>query len=216
MSLWAIVPVKPLYRAKSRLADILSPEQRYAFAEAMYRQVLSVVTGSPLINGTLVISRDTKALAIARDMGAKTVQESSSSALNPALLRATEIVRLWGTSGILILPADLPFVSHIDVAEMVKLAGGANPCMVIATDHEENGTNAMLLNPPGLIEYMYGEGSYRLHIEAAKRVGATVKVYDSQRLKLDIDVPEDLFKYNALVQTGNFHTLPIFFTDNSN
>jgi guanylyl transferase CofC like protein len=32
MSLWAIIPIKPLNRAKTRLSEVLSPEQRYEFA----------------------------------------------------------------------------------------------------------------------------------------------------------------------------------------
>ncbi|MEL6527303.1 MAG: hypothetical protein AAFQ07_16490 [Chloroflexota bacterium] len=35
MSLWAIIPVKPLKRAKSRLADVLSQAQREQLAEIM-------------------------------------------------------------------------------------------------------------------------------------------------------------------------------------
>lgn len=216
MSIWAIIPVKPLYRAKSRLADILSPEQRYTFAEAMYRQVLSTVTNSPLITGVLVISRDTKALAIARDMGAKTVQESSSSSLNLALMRATEIVRLWGTHSIFILPADLPFIEHDDIVGVLSLVEDTRPCVVLATDHKQDGTNAMFIRPPGLIHYEYGSGSFYRHVQSAREAGAAVKVYESERLKLDIDVPEDLFKYNTLVKNSNFETLPVFLPHNAN
>ena len=88
MSLWAIIPVKPLKNAKSRLSPVLLPEQRYELAQAMLRHVLSVTTAVKSVTGVLVISRDTKALAIAREFGAKTLQEGTLSNLNPALLRA--------------------------------------------------------------------------------------------------------------------------------
>ena len=42
MSLWAIIPVKPLQHAKSRLSPVLSPEQRFDLAQAMLRHVLTV------------------------------------------------------------------------------------------------------------------------------------------------------------------------------
>lgn len=212
MSLWAIIPVKPLNRAKSRLAEVLTPEQRYRFAETMFRQVLSVVVSTPQIAGTLVISRDTKALAIAREMGAKSVQEGSPSDLNPALIRATEVVRVWGASGVLILPADLPFISSTDVKAMAKL-GIETPSVVIATDREEDGTNAMLVRPPGLINYQYGVGSYHKHIAEAHRLGALVLMYQSEGLLLDIDIPEDLTRYNRMIKQDVTNLLPAFLPD---
>ena len=67
MSIWIIIPVKPLNRAKSRLSHVLSPDQRQHLAENMLRHVLSVVHTVPQVMGTLVISRDSKALAVARE-----------------------------------------------------------------------------------------------------------------------------------------------------
>ncbi len=209
MSLWAIIPVKPLNRAKSRLADVLSPEQRYALAAAMYRQVLVAVTTAPQVTGTLVISRDTKALAIARDYGARTLQESTPAELNAALTRATEVVRMWGASALLILPADLPFVTKDDITKIADL-GRIGTSVVLATDKHQDGTNAMLVRPPGILTYQYGAGSYEKHLKAAAETDAEVKLYDSATMRLDIDVPEDLDEYNRIVLNGHYAFLPPF------
>lgn len=206
MTVWAIVPVKPLKRAKTRLAAVLSPELRFRFAEMMLRQVLAVLDSVPQVAGTLVISRDTQALAIAREMGARTIQESAQSDLNPALTRATEIVRVWGAGAVLLLPADLPFVNKHDVSNLLRL-GQHEPCVVIAPDRLRDGTNAMLIRPPGLIEYQYGIGSFDRHIAAARSAGATVSAYESESILLDIDVPDDLEQYNRLVGEGEFKLL---------
>jgi len=93
MSLWVIIPVKPLKNAKSRLSPVLLPDQRFDLAQAMLRHVLSVTTTVQQVTGVLVISRDTKALAIAREFGAKTLQEGAMSNLNPALMLATMVVK---------------------------------------------------------------------------------------------------------------------------
>lgn len=212
MSLWVIVPVKPLKRAKSRLAEVLAPETRYRFAETMLRHVLTVTVQVPQVTGTLVISRDTKALSIARELGAKTIQESSSSDLNPALNRATEVIRAWGGNATLILPADLPFLKVTDLSAIAEM-GLMNMSVVLAPDHQYDGTNAMLTRPTGLIGYQYGDGSFDLHRLAAEQIGATVKIYESETLNLDIDVPSDLEKYNALVERDGFITLPPFLPD---
>ena len=208
MSLWAIVPVKPLKYAKSRLSAVLSSEQRYELAGAMFRHVLSVVTTVPEVSGVLVISRDTKALAIAREMGAKTIQESAISDLNPALMRATMIVKSWRVDAVLILPADLPFVHADDIQALIALA--KNPSIVIATDHNGDGTNALLVRPPGLIQFDYGPGSYQRHIASAERAGIEVMTYHSDRLASDIDVPEDLDLYRRIRSEGSFGHLPDF------
>jgi len=213
MSLWAIIPVKPLKNAKSRLSSILTPDQRYELAQAMFRHVLDVVSTVQHVTGVVVISRDTKALSIARDMGAKTIQEGTSSDLNPALLRATAVVKSWRADAVLILPADLPFISADDVKGLIHHS--TENSVVLSTDSEGDGTNALLVRPPGLIEYSYGKGSFEKHIEHADRVGATVISYYSDRLSLDIDYPEDLQLYHAIIAQGRFGHLPTFPVGNS-
>ena len=199
MGVWVIIPVKPLNRAKSRLSGVLSPEQRYHLAETMLRHVLCVVNTVPQVEGTLVISRDNKVLSIAREYGARTVQESGTPELNSALMRATQVVARWKGAAVFILPADLPLIAPEDITSMIEMSGRSAQSVVIATDKHDDGTNAMFIRPPGLIRYAYGEGSYARHKQLAEAAGAQVHIYRSERLLLDIDVPADLQSYHALV-----------------
>jgi 2-phospho-L-lactate guanylyltransferase len=199
MGIWVVIPVKPLNRAKSRLSQVLSPEQRQHLAESMLRHVLEVVRLSTQLMGTLVVSRDTKALAIAREYGARTLQETGSPELNKALMRATQFVTRWNATGILILPADLPLINQDDISGIIATSRSV-PGIVIATDGEKDGTNALLVQPPGLFPYAYGPGSYRRHVELARQAGAKVSVYKSDRLSLDIDMPDDLKFYSEFSQ----------------
>lgn len=199
MSIWAIIPVKPLARAKSRLQDVLTGPEREKLAEHMMTHVIRAVKATPEVNGVLVISRDPRALAIARDLGAQTVMESGAPELNNALMRATQVVNAWHGSAVLILPADLPLIQAEDISAICAL-GDDDESIVIATDQNQDGTNALLTRPPGLIPYMYGVGSYQRHIEAAQAAGASVKRYHSERLQLDIDVPTDLAHYQRLIR----------------
>ncbi len=206
-NLWAIIPVKPLVNAKSRLSEALAPDERRKLAEDMLRRIVSVTTSVPQIAGTLVISRDSKALAIARELGVRTVMESGQPELNAALMRATAQVIRWKGSGVLILPADLPLVMAEDLQGMIALARDLFS-VVIATDRNEDGTNAMLVRPPGLFEYAYGPGSYKRHIERARAANATVEIYQSERLMLDIDLPEDLAHYERILNGGDSASPP--------
>lgn len=204
MSVWVIIPVKPLVRAKSRLSPLLSSEQRMQLAENLLRHVIATVRSVPEIAGTLVISRDSKALAIAREGGAHTVQESGTPELNNALMRATSVVRGWRGAAVFVLPADLPLLNPADVRGVLDLGQEENT-VVIATDERQDGTNAMLIRPPGLIPYAYGPGSFHRHVALAREAGATVRVYRSEQLMLDIDMPDDLENYYRI--SGNLHHL---------
>jgi len=212
MSLWAIIPVKPLNRAKSRLSDVLSPDSRAQFAEMMLKRMLRILGEAPQITGTLVISRDPKALSIARDLGARTVQESNPSDLNPALTRATEVVRMWRGTAVLILPADLPFIRKADIQAIAEM-GKYGSTVVLATDYNKDGTNAMLVRPPGLIPYGYGKESFERHAVAAKFAGADLKIYESDTIALDVDVPADLEQFNQRVGESHFEHLVPFEPD---
>ena len=208
MSIWAVIPIKPLRLAKSRLAPLLSPQQRQSLAEAMLRHVLKVVQAASQITGTLVISRDNHALTIAREYGAKTIQESGAPELNVALMRATSLVASWRSEAMLILPADLPLISANDITGIVDLGLQAPQSVVISTDRDKNGTNALFVRPPGLIDYAYGEGSFRRHAVLARDAGAEVNVYESDRMWQDIDYPEDIENYIRMVKRGHYEDVP--------
>lgn len=191
MTTWAIVPVKPLRRSKSRLAGVLSDEARAKLSKDMLIHTITVLSATPPIERVLVVSRDPKALALAREQGARTVLERGTPELNKALVRATVVARGYGVSAVLILPADLPLIEVSDVERLVSLAVNP-PVIVVAPDRHRVGTNALLTAPPGLIEYDFGPQSFLRHQERARSAGARIEVCQIDSFGLDVDMPEDL------------------------
>jgi 2-phospho-L-lactate guanylyltransferase len=191
MALWAIVPVKPLRRGKSRLAGVLSPEERNDLNRRLLTHTLETLNVIPEIEQVLVISRDQAALSLAREHGARTVLENGAPELNVALARATIVVKNYATRGLLIVPADLPLISPEDVNAMLDIAVDP-PVVVLAPDHRRQGTNALLVCPVGLIEYDFGPGSFQRHCERALQAGARLEILELPSLALDMDMPEDL------------------------
>ena len=191
MALWAIVPVKPLRRGKSRLAGVLSPEERNDLNRRLLTHTLETLNAIPEIEQVLVISRDQAALSLAREHGARTVLENGAPELNVALARATIVVKNYATRGLLIVPADLPLISPEDVIAMLDIAVDP-PVVVLAPDHRRQGTNALLVCPVGLIEYDFGPGSFQRHCERALQAGARLEILELPSLALDMDMPEDL------------------------
>jgi 2-phospho-L-lactate guanylyltransferase len=191
MSLWAIVPVKPLRRAKSRLGGVLTEEERTFLNHTMLANTLKALSETPEIEQVMVVSRDSGALALARDFQAKTLQEDGSSDLNTALRRATVVAQLHTALSVLILPDDLPLVDAESLHRLVGL-GARPPAVVIAPDRRRDGTNALLVNPAGLIEYQFGPGSFQKHLEQAQRYRLRLEICELPSLALDLDLPEDL------------------------
>ncbi len=191
MTLWAIVPVKPLRRGKSRLAEVLSEEERLGLNSKLLTHTVDTLREIPEIEQVLVVSRDQAALSLARAHGARTVQENGAPELNIALTRATMVAKQYATRGVLIIPSDLPMISKEDVSAMLEMIKEP-PVVVVAPDRKREGTNALLVCPVGLIEYDYGPKSFDRHCMSAKEAGARLEICELSSLALDMDVPEDL------------------------
>ena len=191
MTLWAIVPVKPLRRGKSRLAGTLSEDERTELNRSLLQNTLKTFSDLKEVEEVLVISRDPQALAIARHYGARTVREDGQPELNTALKRATVIAQVYAPRGVLILPADLPLVTREDLVTLINRAGDP-PSVVIAPDRHGTGTNALLISPLGLIEYDFGDNSFQRHCQRAQEAGARLEIVNLPTLGLDLDLPEDL------------------------
>ena len=208
MSLWAIVPVKPIRRGKSRLAGVLSEEERTELNTFLFENTMHALVNVNRIDQILVISRDPSVLSIARQYKTRTLQEDSSSNLNLALKLATRMAQIYETRELLILPADLPLITSDEINQMLDLSGNP-PEMIIAPDRHSSGTNALYINPIGDIKYHYGPDSYQLHIMDAEEHGFLVKKQITACLGFDLDLPEDLEIFR-MIQNGGIDPRRIF------
>ena len=191
MSLWAVIPVKPLRRGKSRLISVLSECERTLLNKRMLISTLRNIREVPQIDGFVVISCDPEVLAIASENGARTVKESRFTDINRALRYATIAVRSYNASEILILPADLPLINREDIIQLINRSGNP-PEIIISSDRRQDGTNALMINPIGILEYDFGVMSFRKHIKQAEKKGLRIDIYNSDKLSYDLDLPEDL------------------------
>jgi len=199
MTIWAIVPVKPLRRGKSRLADALSEAERTELNRTFLVHTLQTLRELPEITATLVVSRDPAALALAREHGARTFQEDGAPQLNTALRRATGVAQVYASRGVLIVPADLPLLGRDELRAIIARAVDP-PVVVIAPDRHRQGTNALLMCPAGLIGYDFGVNSFQRHCDRAVQAGARLEICELPGVALDVDLPEDL----ELVKTKGF------------
>lgn len=200
MSIWAIVPVKPLRLGKSRLSGVLSDNERATLNRRFLEQTLDTLRNTREISQVLVISRDPAALAVARQYGARTVHEDGTPNLNSALARATLLARQYASRGVLVLPADLPLITKEDLSYFLEFVSRP-PCVVISPDRHDNGTNALLVSPGGMIACDFGHGSFQRHCDAAILAGAKLKIVRNERIMLDLDTPDDLEELKRIDST---------------
>ena len=191
MDTWALVPVNDLKASKSRLAKVLSKEDRERLSLYMLIRTLNVLSCSPVIERTLVISRDEDVVKIARDYGAYVVNERSSSDLNLALHQATEVAVSLGASSVLVIPTDLPLLQSDDIATLTE-SDGNDEWVMVAPDGRGEGTNALFIRPPGLIQYSFGPRSLKAHTEQAESQGIEPRICQLPGTQLDVDIPQDL------------------------
>ena len=191
MTIVAVVPVKPLRRGKSRLAGVLSVQERTQLNRYLFTHTLEVLQQVPEIERTLVVSRDSAALALARDYGAHTLQEQGNSQLNLALKRATMLLRAAAVSTVLVLPADLPLLAAEDVVALLQALPRPEG-VALAPNGGGDGTNGLVMTPLDAMEFAYGPHSFSRHLALAREAGLPVAVVEREGLARDLDWPRDL------------------------
>lgn len=187
------IPVRSFEGAKSRLGAVLDAEERHELVELLLGRTIAAALAARGVAEVLVVSPDPDVLRVAEGAGARPVEQRSQG-LNPALHEARA-----ASSGtrLLVLPADIPGIDPAAI-ELVLEAGDATgrPSVVLVPDRHGRGTNALLLDPPDVIDPAFGGDSRAGHAWLASSADAAyAEVLDV--LGLDVDTPEDLLLAEA-------------------
>lgn len=188
-AVWALVPVKPLREGKSRLAALPLP-QRIALQRAMLADVLTALAHARELDGVAVVTRDAAVAALALEYSAAVIDEPEATAgLNEALACAAKVLHARGAQCVLVVPADLPLVEPTEIDALVAQAR-LSPSTFVIPSHDQAGTNALLigLDPPPA--FLFGDDSFRRHLEPKHQ--HRVVQWSAASFALDIDTPQDL------------------------
>lgn len=187
----ALVPVKALTRAKTRLAGALDAPARARLMHDTLRRTVHTLMQVDDIHKVVVITRDDDVSRWVMEWGAHVVREHDDG-LNESLREAR--AQFNTAPALLVVPADLGWLAVEDIRAMIALAAAA-PSVVIAPDRHEQGTNGLLLRPPDVIDFCFGKGSAHEHAARALAAGITPQWYRSSSISLDVDDPDDLALY---------------------
>lgn len=210
MKYTALIPVKALDLAKSRLAPHLSHQQRVTLVLGMLQHVVQILHASEAFEYIYVVSTDTRVLELIQDWGAQPLRETQQGH-NPALQEAAYAIlardHAWATypaqdrltraqaesvpnMGLLTISADLPLLTQEDIALLMRAAEHVQ--VVLAGSSDGTGTNALLTQPPLVLPYLFGPNSLPTYIQAAQQAEISYTLVQNAHLALDIDTFADL------------------------
>jgi 2-phospho-L-lactate guanylyltransferase len=156
---------------KTRLADILSPEERLAFAREMLRDVCTAIEAageSPTVLSTAPIDCEW------------------SVAVDDRPLTTAVNARLDPRPRTAVVMADLALVTPAALSRLFDADGG-----VVIAPGLGGGTNALAVRDPDFYTDYHG-ASVADHRRIADDLGIESTTVDSFRLAVDIDEPDDL------------------------
>ena len=200
MKVFAIVPVKNFESGKSRLASLLTVEERIKLSELFLDCTLNTLTNTSVISNVVVVSSDKRAEAIAKIYNAKFLQEKKDQGVNAAVALADVYISEYAVDATIVIPQDLPLLLPEDIERICTSAQEHEKCLVICPSLRFDGSNALLRRPPLLITTNYDNDSYNVHIKKAKASNAIIKIIKTKRIMIDIDTVEDvinLIKINS-------------------
>jgi 2-phospho-L-lactate/phosphoenolpyruvate guanylyltransferase len=195
MKYTALVPVKSLVTAKSRLVPDLPPNRREMLVLDMLYHVLRVLQDSKLFERVSVVSPDARVLEQVRAWGAWALIEERPGH-NPALYAAALRERAEGATALLTISADLPLLSTQEIRNLLEQSRQYE--VVLAASRDGAGTNAILVRPPLAVPYLFGPDSLQRYLEAARQRHLSHTIYGSTGLAFDIDTIVDLRELEAV------------------
>ena len=201
----AILPVKRFELAKTRLRSALDPGARRALAQAMVADVLDALLGSAVLDAVVVVTNAAGVAELAGAAGAEVVSDPHESGQSAAALVGIERAIANGYERVLLVPGDCPALDGAAIEALLH-AAPPPPSVTAVADRHGEGTNALLLAPPEVIEPGFGPGSLERHRARAGASGAAWRTVELPGLLLDIDTAEDLAALRAVLSSAGPRT----------
>jgi 2-phospho-L-lactate/phosphoenolpyruvate guanylyltransferase len=193
-----VIPIKGLRSGKSRLADVMTEDDRFALNRHLAKHTLSAVSAIGQIATVYVISPDPLVGEITAEYPARFLLQRTEG-LNEALDEAARQVPARRT---LYLAADLPHLAPDDIRILLE-----TPEVVIAADLRGSGTNALCVPAPLSLGFRFGPDSYRAHTDLATASGYGITSINRPGLAFDLDTKTDLERIKGWPKATDAGTL---------
>ncbi|KFG73495.1 2-phospho-L-lactate guanylyltransferase [Streptomyces mutabilis] len=183
-----VVPVKPLARAKSRLADTAHDGVRPSLALAFAQDTVTAALACPEVADVAVVTDDVRAGRELAKLGAGVVPDEPGGGLNAALAHGAAVVRATRPARpVAALNADLPALRPAELARV--LAAATEFPRAFLADAAGIGTTLLAAAPGRELDPEFGMDSAARH-RTSGAVELRLEGVDSVRQ--DVDTGGDL------------------------
>lgn len=198
INFWTIIPVKDTNYSKQRLAGRFDAGQRQKLALTMLEDVLSAVAPTGDQSRLVLVTVDPTAVALAKSFGARVLDDGAHDGHTGSVVAAASVLKAEGANGFLTLPADVPLITTGEVRRILDTHHASpTPAFTIVPSHDEFGSNAIAMSPPGAVPLRFGDDSYRPHLAAARTCGIEPSIVNLPGVAEDVDTPEDVDRVSA-------------------
>lgn len=183
-----VIPLKPLARAKSRLADAAGDALRPGLALAFAQDTVAAALACPAVRDVAVVTGDAAAAAELSALGARIVADDPPAGLNAALALGARTVRSARPgAAVAALNADLPALRPAELARVLD-AAAAFPRAFLA-DAAHTGTTVLAARPGQDLRPAFGPDSRARHRASG---AAELDLTGVESVRQDVDTGEDL------------------------
>lgn len=192
-----LLPLKDPARAKQRLAGHLSAQERQELAWAMLEDVTAALRAARTPDQVVVVTGCHPALRHAQQNGWQVIEETQQISESHSVDHSCRLLQQRGASVVLRLPADIPLLQPEDIDSLLELDLEPQSAIIVPS-RDGRGTNALLRTPPNAFPSRFGENSFLLHQQEARRHHVELEVLEKPRISFDLDEFSDLLRFQQL------------------
>ena len=198
-----LLPVKSLAQCKTRLAPLMTLQQRQQLVIALLKNNLRILLRDFSQHHILVITPDLIVASIAKDFKVSVLLESSDLGLNQAVAAGTDWSLAQGYQTQLVLAPDIACLDKreleylLDQRPLQNKTTKQTAAAVIIGVANDGGTNALLTQPPNVIPSRYGSHSASIMKAESRQREIDCHLLHLPFLALDIDTPDDWMQWKA-------------------
>ena len=190
--MWALIPINSFNASMSRLSSLLNQEERIELTKVLAIQTLNILNKIEAIDKIIVMTHETEWIESLSIEKITTIDDFDVPVLKKKIEKASNWMEKQKAKRIIYLSIDLPLINLTDVETFIN---SHKKGMTIVEADKDGGTNALILDMPRMIDFQFGENSFKKHIQSAANANITINVFKNRALSSDLDDENDFKKF---------------------
>ena len=190
--MWALIPINSFNASMSRLSSLLNQEERIELTKVLAIQTLNILNKIEAIDKIIVMTHETEWIESLSIEKITTIDDFDVPVLKKKIEKASNWMEKQKAKRIIYLSIDLPLINLTDVETFIN---SHKKGMTIVEADKDGGTNALILDMPRMIDFQFGENSFKKHIQSAENANITINVFKNRALSSDLDDENDFKKF---------------------